>query len=80
VWSLTDALRTELQPDGVQVVGLYLAFTDTPMTAGIDAPKGSPVDVVREAYDGLEAGAFEVLADERTRQVRSGLSEVLVPA
>jgi NAD(P)-dependent dehydrogenase (short-subunit alcohol dehydrogenase family) len=77
VWSMTDALRGELAPDGVQVVGLYLGFTDTPMTAGMDVPKGDPADVVREAYDGLESGALEVLADDVTRQVRSGLSRVL---
>ena len=79
VWSLTDSLRRELR-DQVHVVGLYLAFTDTPMTAGIDAPKGDPADVVRDAYDGLESGALEVLADEYTRTVRSRISEVLVPA
>ncbi|RIX27785.1 SDR family oxidoreductase [Amnibacterium setariae] len=77
VWSMTDALRGELAPDGVQVVGLYLGFTDTPMTAGMDVPKGDPADVVREAYDGLEQGGLEVLADDVTRQVRSGLSRVL---
>ena len=77
VWSMTDSLRHELQPDGVQVLGLYLAFTDTPMTAGLDVPKGSPVDVVRQAYDGLEEGAFEVLADPYTRQVREQLSEIV---
>ena len=77
VWSMTDALRGELAADGVQVVGLYLGFTDTPMTAGMDVPKGDPADVVREAYDGLESGALEVLADDVTRQVRSGLSRVL---
>jgi NAD(P)-dependent dehydrogenase (short-subunit alcohol dehydrogenase family) len=77
VWSMTDALRGELAPDGVQVVGLYLGFTDTPMTAGMDVPKGDPADVVREAYDGLESGGLEVLADDVTRQVRSGLSRVL---
>lgn len=77
VWSMTDSLRHELQPDGVQVLGLYLAFTDTPMTAGFDVPKGSPVDVVRQAYDGLEAGASEVLADPYTRQVRGRLNEIV---
>ncbi|GAA2753640.1 SDR family oxidoreductase [Amnibacterium kyonggiense] len=78
VWSLTDSLRTELAPQGVHVIGLYLAFTDTPMTVGIDAPKGSPVAVVRDAYDGLESGALEVLADDYTRQVRSQLADILV--
>ena len=74
VWSLTDSLRRELR-DRVHVLGLYLAFTDTPMTAGIDAPMGDPADVVRDAYDGLEAGAQEVLADEYTRDVRSRLAD-----
>ena len=74
VWSLTDSLRRELR-DRVHVVGLYLAFTDTPMTAGIDVPKGDPADVVREAYDGLESGALEVLADAYTREVRSRLAD-----
>jgi NAD(P)-dependent dehydrogenase (short-subunit alcohol dehydrogenase family) len=80
VWSMTDALRGELALAGVQVLGLYLGFTDTPMTADLDVPKGDPADVVRAAYDGLEAGAYEVLADEVTRQVRAGLSQVLTPA
>jgi NAD(P)-dependent dehydrogenase (short-subunit alcohol dehydrogenase family) len=78
VWSLTDSLRRELRGE-VHVVGLYLAFTDTPMTAGIDAPKGDPADVVGDAYDGLESGAFEVLADPYTREVRSRISEIIVP-
>jgi NAD(P)-dependent dehydrogenase (short-subunit alcohol dehydrogenase family) len=79
VWSLTDSLRQELRPEGVQVLGLYLAFSDTPMTAGIDAPKTDPADVVRAAYDGLESGALEVLADPYTRQVRAALGTVLTP-
>jgi NAD(P)-dependent dehydrogenase (short-subunit alcohol dehydrogenase family) len=79
VWSLTDSLRQELQPQGVHVAGLYLAFSDTPMTAGIDAPKSDPADVVAAAYDGLEAGALEVLADQRTRDVRAALGTVLTP-
>jgi NAD(P)-dependent dehydrogenase (short-subunit alcohol dehydrogenase family) len=80
VWSLTDSLRGDLQPEGVQVLGLYLAFTDTPMTAGMDVTKGSPVDVVEQAYDGLEAGALEVLADEYTRTVRGRMSTILTAA
>jgi NAD(P)-dependent dehydrogenase (short-subunit alcohol dehydrogenase family) len=74
VWSLTDSLRRELR-DRVHVLGLYLAFTDTPMTASLDVPKGDPADVVRAAYDGLEAGEREVLADEYTRTVRSRLAD-----
>jgi hypothetical protein len=42
----------------------------------IDGPKTSPDDIVASALDGLEAGKDEVLADERTRLVKQGLSAV----
>jgi len=73
LWSATDSLRLELAEDGVQVVGAYLGYTDTAMTDGVDAPKNDPADVVRAVWDGVAAGAHEVLADELTRQVRATL-------
>jgi hypothetical protein len=74
-WSATNALRLELEPRGIQVVGLHLGYTDTPMTAGVTAPKNDPADVVRTAYDGLEAGQHEVLADDTSRWVKATLAE-----
>ncbi|MCW2751798.1 MAG: Short-chain dehydrogenase [Aeromicrobium sp.] len=74
LWSATNGLRLALAPRGVQVVGLHVGFVDTDMTAGVDAPKSTPQDVVRAALDGVETGAFEVLADEVSRQVKAGLS------
>ena len=44
------------------------------MAAGVDAPKASPDDVAAQALAGVEAGAFEVLADDTSRYVRGGLS------
>ena len=41
---------------------------------GFDVPKAAPDVVVRRTLDALEAGAEEVLADERARQVKNGLS------
>jgi NAD(P)-dependent dehydrogenase (short-subunit alcohol dehydrogenase family) len=73
--SLTDSLRLVLAPQGVHVLGLYLAFSDTPMTAGIDGPKSDPADVVAQTWDGLAAREWEVLADEPTRFVRAGLGD-----
>jgi NAD(P)-dependent dehydrogenase (short-subunit alcohol dehydrogenase family) len=73
LWSATDSIRLELAPDGVQVVGAYLAFTDTPMTPG-DMPKNDPADVVAAVLDGVESGEHEVLADDLTRAARAGLS------
>lgn len=78
LWSATEGLRLELEPQGVQVLGAYLAFTDTPMNDGLGVEKmNDPADVVASIYDGLMQGAREVLADETTRAVRSRLSEQL---
>ena len=53
---------------------LVVGFVDTDLTRGLDAPKSAPDVVVRRTLDALEAGAEEVLADERSRQVKLGLS------
>lgn len=59
---------------GIAVTGLHVAYVDTAMTAGVDAPKSDPRDVAVAALDGIEAGAHEVLADDVTRWVKSQLS------
>jgi len=73
-WAFTNSLRHELRAQGTQVVGMHVGFVDTDMTAGIDQPKSSPDAVVRAVLDAVEAGAEEVVADERSRQVKQGLS------
>lgn len=73
-WALTNGLRHELREQGTQVLGLHMGFVDTDLTRGLDAPKSTPESVVRQAFDALEAGAEEVLADDATRQVKQGLS------
>lgn len=73
LWSATDSLRLELEPHGVQVLGVHMGYVDTDMTRGVDAPKASAEDVVRQVLDGLEAGEREVLADDTARAVRAGL-------
>jgi NAD(P)-dependent dehydrogenase (short-subunit alcohol dehydrogenase family) len=73
-WALTNGLRQELRAQGTQDTGLHMGFVDTDLTKGIDAPKATPEEIVRLAFDGLEAGLEEVLADEATRQVKHSLS------
>ena len=73
-WSLTNALRHELAPQKTQVTALHMAFVDTDLVRAIDGPKTSPKEIVARALDGLEAGLDEVVADERTRLVKQGLS------
>jgi NAD(P)-dependent dehydrogenase (short-subunit alcohol dehydrogenase family) len=74
LWSLSNGLRHDLQGQGTQVLSLHMGFVDTDLTHGIDAPKASPEDIVNAAFDALEAGQSEVLADETTRHVKRGLS------
>ncbi len=73
-WSLTNALRTELAPQGTQVTALHVAFMDTDMVRHVDAPKNDPDVVARLALDGVAAGVDEVLADDVTRRVQAGLA------
>jgi NAD(P)-dependent dehydrogenase (short-subunit alcohol dehydrogenase family) len=73
-WSITNSLRLELAPAGTHVMGLHLGYTDTPMVTNVTAPKNDPADVVRQAYAGLEAREYEVLADEASARVKQGLA------
>lgn len=77
LWSATNTQRLRLAPDGIHVAALHMGYTDTPMTAQLDVEKNDPAEIVAAAYDGLEAGQFEILADDVTRRVRSGLSAPL---
>jgi len=73
-WSLTNGLRNELRQQRTQVLGLHVGFVDTDITRGLDVIKVSPQSVATAAFDALEAGASEVLADERARTIKRGLT------
>ena len=73
-WALTNGLRHELRAQGTQVTALHMGFVDTDLTKGIEAPKATAQEIVAAAFDGLEAGADEVLADAMTRQVKQSLA------
>jgi NAD(P)-dependent dehydrogenase (short-subunit alcohol dehydrogenase family) len=73
-WGLTNGLRHELRGQKTQVVGLHAGFIDTDLTRGINVPKATPTDVVRQALDAVEANAEEVFVDESSRQVHQALS------
>ncbi|WP_393075801.1 SDR family oxidoreductase [Streptomyces sp. LN704] len=74
-WSQTNSLRLDLKPRGIEVTGLHVGYVDTDMAAHVDAPKSSPDAVAAQALDGIASGAFEVLADDLTRQVKAQLSD-----
>ena len=82
LWSATNSLRLELQPAGVQVVGVHVGYVDTAMAAHSTDPKLDPADLVTQVFDTLEAGGYEVLADDTSVQLKAGLSapfEVVYP-
>ncbi|MDM7886507.1 SDR family oxidoreductase [Curtobacterium sp. RHCKG23] len=73
-WAATNGLRVELAAQGTTVTGVIVGMVDTAMGARFDVPKVAPADVVAQSYDGVVAGASEVLADEDSRLVKSMLS------
>lgn len=73
-WSLTNALRLELAPQKTQVTALHVGYMDTDMAKDVQGPKTDPALVAELALDGVEAGRFEVLADDVSRNVRAGLA------
>jgi NAD(P)-dependent dehydrogenase (short-subunit alcohol dehydrogenase family) len=73
-WSLTNSLRVQLADQGIRVAGLYVGFMDTDMARGVTAPKADPADIARLAVDAIATGAYEIVADDTSRQVLGGLS------
>ena len=73
-WSVTNALRQELNQQQTQVLGLHVGFIDTDLTNGLDVPKIAPELVVERTFDGLEQNAHQVLADEATQQIHQAFS------
>ncbi|WP_037577566.1 SDR family oxidoreductase [Phaeacidiphilus oryzae] len=74
LWAQSNALRLELRPRGISVTGLHVGYVDTDMAAGVEGPKADARDVAAQAVEGIASGAYEVLADEVSRQVKAGLS------
>jgi len=72
-WSLTQSLRQGLRDQGTLVVGVHAGFVDTDLSARFDAPKITPASVAEQTMQALADNSTEVLADERTRQVKAGL-------
>jgi len=73
-WSLTNALRLELAPQGTRVSALHVGYMDTDLVRRIEAPKADPADIARIALDGIEADSYEIIADEPARAVLARLS------
>jgi NAD(P)-dependent dehydrogenase (short-subunit alcohol dehydrogenase family) len=62
--SMTQALRAELRPRGISVLGAYPGGIDTDMLKGVDAEKAAPADVARRIVASLAAGDSIVFPDD----------------
>lgn len=76
-WSLTNATRVALRPQGTLVTGVFASWIDTSMAADVDGAKAAPSDVAGQIIDAVESGAEEVLADQRTRDIKQALPDDL---
>jgi len=76
-WSLTNATRLALRPQGTLVTGVFASWIDTSLAADIDGAKAAPSEVAEQIVDAVENGAEEVLADQRTRDIKNALSDDL---
>ncbi|MEU8258485.1 SDR family oxidoreductase [Micromonospora inaquosa] len=71
-WAMTNALRLQLADRGVRVAGLHVGYLDTDMAATVTGPKSDPAVIARLAVDGVEADAYEIVADDVSRRVQAG--------
>ena len=74
VWSATNGLRVLLADQGTVVTGLHVGYMDTDMIRDLDVPKTDPALIAQQAVAAIQAGDFEVLADDVSRQVKGNLS------
>jgi NAD(P)-dependent dehydrogenase (short-subunit alcohol dehydrogenase family) len=73
-WSMTNALRQQLAPEGVRVAGLHVGYMDTEMAAGVTDAKLDTAIGARIAIDGIETDLAEILLDDTSRHVQAGLA------
>ncbi len=56
---------------------MHVGYVDTAMAAHATDPKLDPADLVTQVFDTVEAGGYEVLADDTSVQLKAGLSAPL---
>lgn len=76
-WSLTNGLRNELREQGTQVLGVHAGLIETDMSKGFpgNLPVSQPQDIVDAVLKALEAGESEVLADDISKQIKTGFTQ-----
>jgi NAD(P)-dependent dehydrogenase (short-subunit alcohol dehydrogenase family) len=73
-WAATNGVRLELAGQGTLVTALHLGLADTDMGRAVPGERMAPADVADAAFDGIERGDLEVLADDWSRHVKASLA------
>lgn len=74
-WNMTNGVRMELAPQGTHVQSVLFGVAKTDMQAQDYAgPAIDAREVPRRSFDGLAAGAIEVVVDETTAMVKEALA------
>jgi NAD(P)-dependent dehydrogenase (short-subunit alcohol dehydrogenase family) len=89
-WRMTESLRHELAPHGIQVSSLLFGMAATPTlrayadaVAGpgvMDAMMTPPAEIARIALDGIEAGRSQILGDQLAIDAKAALADDPEPA
>lgn len=77
--SLTNGMRTTLNPRGVQVTAVHAGFIDTDMMRDFIGPKLAAADVAKATLDAVADGAQEVLVDGMSERAKAHASAPVPP-
>lgn len=73
-WSITNSIRIELRAQGTLVIGVHAGFIDTEMASAMAGPKARPEDIALATIEGILADREEVLADQRSVEIKTALA------
>jgi len=72
-WSMTQALRGELGPRGIAVIGIFPGAVDTRMSADFPPPKLAPVEVAQATINAIRDGLEDVYPGAMAEGLIAGL-------
>jgi NAD(P)-dependent dehydrogenase (short-subunit alcohol dehydrogenase family) len=74
-WAMTNVIRQELAPAGIDVTALHVGYMDTDMADYVESSdKVDPAWVAATALDGIQTRTPEVIADDKSRNAKAALS------
>lgn len=74
LYSLTQSVRAELAPKGIQVVAVLPGAVDTRMTENFPGDKAAPADIVKAVLDGMASGEADIYPDGMSAGIAAGLA------